>query len=66
MISLPSAVQVWLACGHTDMRKGLDGLASLARNQPGKDPFSGQLFVFRKRSVNPTLFHGWAHDPLTP
>lgn len=45
----PPGVQVWLACGFTDMRKGFDGLAALAQLQCGKDPFSGQLFVFRGR-----------------
>jgi transposase len=25
MIPVPSGVQVWLAAGHTDMRKGFDG-----------------------------------------
>ena len=29
MIPVPSGVQVWLASGHTDMRKGFDGLALL-------------------------------------
>ncbi len=45
----PPGVHVWLACGFTDMRNGFDGLASLAQLQCGKDPFSGQLFVFRGR-----------------
>ena len=49
MIAPPPGVQVWLACGFTDMRKGFDGLASLAQQQCGKDPFGGQLFVFRGR-----------------
>jgi transposase len=31
MIAIPSGVQVWLATGHTDMRKGFDGLAVLTR-----------------------------------
>ena len=30
MIAPPSNIHVWLACGLTDMRKGFDGLASLA------------------------------------
>jgi len=47
MIAPPPGVHVWLACGHTDMRKGFDGLAALAQKQLGKDPFSGQLFAFR-------------------
>ncbi len=47
MISLPSGVQVWLACGSTDMRKGMDGLAMLAQQVLEADPFSGALFAFR-------------------
>lgn len=49
MIAPPPGVHVWLACGVTDMRKGFDGLTSLAQQQLGKDPFSGQLFIFRGR-----------------
>jgi transposase len=47
MISLPSGARVWLACGHTDMRKGMDGLAKLAPQVLEENPFSGVLFVFR-------------------
>ena len=47
MISLPSGARVWLACGHTDMRKGMDGLAMLAPQVLEENPFSGALFVFR-------------------
>ena len=47
MITLPSGVHVWLACGHTDMRKGMDGLAMLAQQVLEEDPFSGALFAFR-------------------
>jgi transposase len=39
MIALPSGVRVWLACGHTDMRKGMDGLAMLAQQVLEEDPF---------------------------
>jgi len=45
----PPNAHVWLACGHTDLRRGFDGLASLAQNQLSKDPFSGHLFVYRGR-----------------
>jgi transposase len=47
MITLPSGVRVWLACGHTDLRKGMDGLAVLAQPVLEEDPFSGALFAFR-------------------
>ena len=29
MIGLPANTRVWLAAGHTDMRRGIDGLAAL-------------------------------------
>jgi transposase len=49
MIAFPSGVRVWLATGHTDMRRGFDGLALLVQEQFKRDPHSGQLFVFRGR-----------------
>ena len=49
MIGLPAGTQVWLVAGQTDMRKGFDGLAACVQYQIEKDPFSGQLFVFRGR-----------------
>jgi transposase len=49
MIAFPAGVRVWLATGHTDMRRGFDGLALLVQEQLQRDPHSGQLFVFRGR-----------------
>ncbi|MBV8458670.1 MAG: IS66 family insertion sequence element accessory protein TnpB [Acetobacteraceae bacterium] len=49
MIGLPSGVRVWLACGYTDMRKGMDGLALLAQQVLNEDPFGGAVFAFRGR-----------------
>ena len=43
----PPGVRVWLACGHTDMRKGMDGLPMLAQQVLSEDPFGGALFAFR-------------------
>ena len=34
MIPVPSGVRVWLAAGHTDMRKGMQGLALLVQEAP--------------------------------
>jgi transposase len=39
MIALPSGVQVWLAAGVTDLRKGFDGLSALVQLQLAEDPF---------------------------
>lgn len=49
MIGLPAGTRVWLAAGMTDMRKGFDGLASIAQSALAQDPFSGHVFVFRGR-----------------
>ena len=49
MIPLPSGVRVWLATGHTDMRKGFPGLSLLVQEALNRDPLSGHLFVFRGR-----------------
>lgn len=49
MIALSSGVRVYLACGVTDMRKGLVGLAMLVQQGLGADPFDGALYAFRGR-----------------
>ena len=42
-------VRVWLATGHTDMRRGFPGLALLVQETVKANPFAGHLFVFRGR-----------------
>ena len=43
MIALQSDVRVYLACGYTDMRKGMQGLAMLVQQMLAEDPFNGAL-----------------------
>ncbi len=52
MISLGSQTRVYLATGHTDMRKAINGLSIMVQTQLELDPFSGHLFVFCNRSRN--------------
>lgn len=49
MIPVPSGVRVWLATGHTDMRKGFPGLSLVVQETLKRDPNNGHLFVFRGR-----------------
>ena len=49
MIPVPSGVRVWLATGHTDMRRGMNGLALQVQEVLRRDPYGGHLFVFRGR-----------------
>jgi transposase len=48
-ISVPSGVRVWLATGRTDMRRGMNGLSLQVQEALKRDPFAGDLFVFRGR-----------------
>ena len=47
MIGPPSGVQVWLATGATDMRRGMNGLALQVQQALGRDPHAGGVYVFR-------------------
>lgn len=43
---ISKADNIYLACGHTDMRKSIDGLAVLVKQSFQLDPFSNNLFLF--------------------
>jgi len=51
MIPVPSGVRIWIASGHTDMRRGMHGLALQVQQSFKRDPHAGDLYMFRgKRS----------------
>jgi transposase len=50
MIPVPSGVRVWLAVGHTDMRRGMNSLALQVQEAMLRDPHAGDLYVFRGKS----------------
>lgn len=50
MIPIASGVRIWLASGHTDMRRGMRSLALQVQEGFGRDPFAGDVFFFRGRS----------------
>ena len=56
------ADRVYLAVGYTDLRKGIDGLASLVQRQFELDPFTNTLFLFcgRRRDRLKGLY--WEKD----
>ena len=49
MISLPSAVRIFLCTRPTDMRKSFDGLSGLVQECFGQDLLTGHLFLFLNR-----------------
>lgn len=52
MLSLSSAVRVFVARSAVDFRRGIDGLCGLVREEFGEDPLSGHWFVFTNRRSN--------------
>ena len=62
------ADKVYIACGYTDLRKGIDGLARLVQQQFELDPFTNTLFLFCGRRRDPyqglVLGKGWLHPAV--
>jgi transposase len=52
MLTLSSAVRVYLAAEPVDLRKGFDGLSGATRTIIEADPLSGHMFVFVNRRGN--------------
>lgn len=53
---------VYLACGVTDLRKSIDGLAILVQESFQLDPFSRCLFVFCNRRKDKIKILQWEHS----
>ena len=52
---------MYIACGYTDLRKGIDGLATLVQSQFQLDPFTNTLFLFcgrRKDRIKALYWEG--------
>ena len=62
MLSLPSALRIFLATEPADMRKGFDGLSLLVRERIAQDPLSGHLFVFRNKRRDRIKILYWDKD----
>jgi len=58
MLSLTSAVRIFLWSAPVDMRKGFDGLQALVR-AADMDVFSGNLFVFVSRRADRAKILTW-------
>lgn len=53
MLTLPRTVRVWAYPRPTDLRKGYNGLYGLVQNGLGRDPVSGEYYLFT--NANRTL-----------
>ena len=46
MLSIPESIKIFVARNPADFRKQFDGLAAIAQDELGMDPFGGNLYVF--------------------
>ena|SRR5690554_3152571 len=59
MLNISGIDNVFLACGSTDLRKSIDGLAALVQLEFRLDPFTPSLFVFCNRKRDKIKILHW-------
>lgn len=59
MFNMSPNIRVYLATGHTDMRKGINGLSTLATNIVTENLEQGALFVFRGKKADRIKILWW-------
>lgn len=62
MLSLGTTGAIYLAVDPQDGRKGIDGLAGVVTAALGRDPHSGDLFVFKNRRGDRLKILAWQGD----
>lgn len=62
MLNRSGITKVYLACGSTDMRKQIDGLAAIVQECFSLDPFSSCLFVFCNKNRDRCKILQWEHN----
>ncbi|MGE6515631.1 IS66 family insertion sequence element accessory protein TnpB [Lysinibacillus sphaericus] len=58
---------IYIVCGKTDMRKGIDGLATLIQDSFELDPYSDSIFLFCGLNKDRKMFvfcWGWIRPTL--
>jgi len=69
VIPVPGGVQVWIATGHCDLRRGMRGLALQVQQRLKHDPHAGDLWEFRGRKddlIKILWHHGIGFQSGTP
>jgi transposase len=61
---LPAGMNIWIAAGITDLRRGFTGLSAVAQTVLEQDPYAGHVFVFRGRRGDLIKLLWWDGDGL--
>ena len=59
MFSLSGSLSYFLYRPAADMRKSFDGLCGLIQNEQGRDPLSGEVFIFINKRRNQVKILRW-------
>ena len=62
MLTLGLTGRIWVGVQPVDGRKSFDGLAAVITAQLGRDPLSGDLFVFKNRRGDRLKILAWQGD----
>ena len=62
MLKNLSADNIYIVCGHTDMRKSIDGLAAIVQQQYQLDLFNNSAFLFCERRRDRLKVLLWEDD----
>jgi len=64
MFSLNESHRYYLCPDSQDMRKGFDALSGVVRSDMGRDPLSGEVFIFMNRSRTTIKLLHWERGGL--
>ena len=62
MLDFSHVEHIYMACGYTDLRRSIDGLASIVQQNFKLDPFSNSLFLFCGRRTDRLKALYWDSD----
>ena len=62
MLTLALPSRIFVCTKPADMRRSFDGLAALVQEHLGRDPLSGDLFVFRSKRGDRVKLLYWNDD----
>ncbi|WP_253263170.1 transposase [Enterococcus cecorum] len=61
LVDFTKVKNIFIVCGRTDMRKGIDGLASIVQYEYDMDLYDDAIFLFcgGKSDCSKSLLLGW-------
>jgi transposase len=59
VLTLPRSVRIFISSGPTDMRRSIDGLMSIVKDELEGDAYSGHLYVFVSRRADRVKILTW-------